>query len=67
MEIEKKYVVYELNKVMGSSSHLALEEVDFEGWVDNSFDTEDEAIEALIKDGKVWQDFVILRQVFIRS
>jgi len=65
MDIHKKYVVYELNKVMGSESHLALEKVNFKGWKSNSFDTEEEAIQALVDDEKTYEDFVILRQIHI--
>lgn len=65
MNIVKKFVVFGFNKVMGSEKHIALEKVEFRGWKTNSFDTEDEAIEALIEDGKTYEDFVILREVFI--
>ena len=67
MDIVKKYVVYELNQVMGSEKHLALEKVEFKGWVSNNFDTEEEAIQALINDEKHYEDYVILKQVFLRS
>jgi hypothetical protein len=67
MGIVKKYVVYELNRVMGSEKHLALEKLEFKGWVSNNFDTEEEAIQALINDEKHYDDYVILKQVFIRS
>ena len=66
MEISKKYVVYELNKLL-ESSNLTLEKVDFNGWVTNSFDTEEEAIQALINDNKIYSDYYILREVFIRK
>jgi hypothetical protein len=65
MDIHKKYVVYELNNVMGSSQHKALEEVEFKGWRQNSFNTEEEAIQALIDDEMTYIDYVILRQVYI--
>lgn len=67
MDIVKKYVVYELNRVMGSEKHLALEKVEFKGWIGNSFDTEEEAIQALIDNEKNYEDYVILKQVSIRS
>ena len=67
MDIVKKYVVYELNRVMGSEKHLALEKVEFKGWVSNNFDTEEEAIQALINDEKHYEDYAILKQVFLRS
>ena len=66
MEIVEKYVVYELNQVMGSE-HLALEKVEFKGWVSNNFDTEGDAIQALINDEKHYVDFVILKQVVLLS
>lgn len=65
MKVEKRYVVYRLNRVMGSERHLALEEVEFDGWVSNNFDTEEDAIQALIDDEKTYTDYLILRQVFI--
>ena len=67
MEIVKEYVVYELKRVMGSEKHLVLEKVEFKGWVSNNFDTEEEAIQALINDEKHYEDYVILKQVFLRS
>ena len=51
MDILKKYVVYELNRVMGSEKHLALEKLEFKGMVSNNFDSEEEAIQALINAG----------------
>lgn len=65
MTIVKKYVVYELNNVMGSERHKALEKVDFKGWKSNNFDTEEEAIQALVDDEKTYEDYVILRQVYL--
>lgn len=67
MDILNKYVVYELNRVMASEKHLALEKVEFKGWVSNSFDTEEEAIQALINDDRQYEEYVILKQVYIRS
>ena len=67
MEVIKKYVVYELNKVMGSKKHLALEEVSFRGFKLNWFDTEEEAIQALVEEGRSYVDFVILREIKIRQ
>jgi len=67
MNIVKKYVVYELNRVMRSEKHLALEKVEFKSYVSNRFDTEEEAIQALIDDEKHYDDYVILKQVYLRS
>lgn len=67
MKIEKSYVVYELNEVMASKKHLALEKVEFNGVVFNSFDSEADAIQALLDDKKTWRNYVILPQIFIRS
>ncbi len=67
MEVDIEYVVYELNRVMGSERHLALEKIEFrDGLFTNGFDTEEEAIKALIKDKRHFEDYVILKQVFIR-
>jgi hypothetical protein len=63
MEVTKNYVVYEFNKVMGSEKHLALQEVEFKGWVTNWFDTEEDAIQAIIKDEKTYEDYVILQRI----
>lgn len=65
MDIHKKFVVYELNNVMGSEKHKALEKVEFKGWKQNSFDTEDEAIQALIDDKKTHENYIILKQIYI--
>jgi len=65
MDIRKQYVVYELNSVMNSSRHQALEEVEFNGWVSNRFDTEEEAIQALINDDKSYIEYVILKRIYI--
>jgi hypothetical protein len=70
MEILKKYVVYELNPTIRSEEReelLALKKVDFDGYVINSFDSELQAIQALIDDKKSYEGYVILRQVFLRS
>lgn len=52
-----KYVVYELNNVMGSERHQALERVSFNDWVHNSFNTEEEAVKALVKDNRTYESF----------
>lgn len=65
MKTTKKYTVYKLNSIMNNSSFKALEEIEFKVWIINSFDTEKEAIKALINDGKIYQDYVILKTVFI--
>ena len=65
MDVRVKYVVYELNRVMGSEKHLALEQITFKGWRSNYFDTEEDAIKALVEDEKTYEDYVILKQVYI--
>lgn len=67
MEAQVKYVIYELNRVMGSEKHLALEKVEFGGFVANSFESEEEAIQKLISDNRTYEDYVILKQVFITN
>ena len=65
MDVRVKYVVYELNRVMGSEKHLALEKVEFRGITSNWFETEEDAIKALVEDKKMYEDYVILKQVYI--
>jgi hypothetical protein len=67
MGINISYVVYELNSVMDSSKHKALEEINFKGWRPNSFDTEEAAIQALIDDEKTYREYLILKRVFINA
>ena len=68
MEIIKKYVVYELYELLGNKDAKVLKEVDFGSWkIDNSFDSEDEAIQCLIENDKIYSDYVILKEVFIRK
>lgn len=64
MEIEIKYVVYEKISAFGSDSSC-IKEVDF-GWQTGSkFDSEEDAINALIKHKKTYDDYLILRQIHI--
>jgi hypothetical protein len=65
MDIRERYVVYELNNIMGNQNYKALEKVEFKGWKHNSFESEKEAIQALIEDDKTYQEYVILKQVYI--
>jgi hypothetical protein len=67
MDIRKKYVIYELNNVMGNDNYKALSEVEFTGdcWRSNSFNTEEDAIQALIDENLTYVDYVILRQIYI--
>jgi hypothetical protein len=65
MKAYKKYVVYELNSGMGSKLYQTLREVEFRGWRQNSFDSEEEAIQALIEDKIEYVDCVILTQIHI--
>ena len=65
MDIHEKYVVYEMNKVMSSDRHLALEEVTFKGSRSNSFETIADAIKALDEDKKHYQSYLIIKQVYI--
>jgi hypothetical protein len=63
MTVNKTYVIYKLNNILNSDSHQALEKVRL--IISNSFDTEDEAIQFLIDQKKTYQDYLILREVFI--
>ena len=64
MEVTKKYVVYEFSKIM-NTKQLSLEEVNFKGPTRNWFDSEFDAIQALVKDERLYTDYVILCQVRI--
>ena len=59
-----KYVVFELNSLL-NSNNLTLEKYQFDDWVSNSFNTEEEAIEALIKEDRTYCNFYILKQVYL--
>jgi hypothetical protein len=68
IQAQEKYVVYRLNEVMNSDKHLALEEISFKNWrITNSFDSEKEAIQALIEDEKIYCHYIILKQVYITN
>lgn len=67
MAVLKKFIVYRLNNIMESKKYLALEEVKFQGWKSNNFDTEDEAIQAIIEDGMKFEEFIILKQIYINK
>jgi len=65
MGVNKKFVVYELNNIMGNERHKSLEKVEFKGWRQNSFDTEEEAIQALVEDEKHYEEYLIIRSIYI--
>lgn len=65
MEVVKKYKVYQLNNIMGSSKHKSLEEVELKGCKSNNFETEEDAIQAILNDKKVYEDYIILKTIFI--
>ena len=66
MKVSKKYVVYQLVPLL-NTDNLTLKKVNFKGLVSNSFDSEEEAIQALIDDGKLYHDYTILREVYITN
>ena len=61
MDVSKYFVVYELNNVLNSEKHKALEKVEFKGYVTNDFETEEDAIQALIEDRRTHEDFIIVK------
>lgn len=65
MNAHIKFVVYELNNVMGNSQYQALAKTEFNDQRLNYFDTEEEAIQALIDDEKHYQEYFILKRVYI--
>lgn len=68
MEVVKYYMVYTIADLLGSKNNLVLQPVEFRnGWTPNKFDTEEEAIEALVTENKTYEDFLIIKHLFIRS
>ncbi len=67
MTIIEQYSVYTLNTLLGNKENLVLEKAKFKTNRDNRFDSEKEAIEALAEDKMMWQDYVILKQVYIND
>lgn len=67
MEVRKAYVVFKMNEVMGNEKHLSLEKVQFKGLVSNCFDSQKDAIRALIDDERTYQDYLILPSVYITN
>ena len=59
-----KYVVYELKPLL-NSNYEALQKITFDGWRSNGFETEDQAIQALIEDKLSYMEYVILKTVII--
>jgi len=67
MQVIRKYVVYKLNYIIGSEKNKTLEEVVFNSeYITNEFYSEDQAIEALLNDDKIIDEYVILRQICIK-
>ena len=64
MEVSTRYVIYKLKPIMGSDSQ-ALVKVLFKGFDSNMFETEQEAIDCLVKNGMTFNDYIILKQVYI--
>ena len=67
MEVTTCYVVYEMVSIMGNGNYKAMREVEFDGFVANDFASEKDAIQALIDDKKTYDEFFILRKVYIRT
>lgn len=67
MDISTHYVIYKTKSIMDNSNYLALEEIVFDDWIANAFDTEEDAIAKLIENKMSYQDYLILKRVFLRS
>jgi hypothetical protein len=67
MEVTTKYRVYTYNNIVGNEDYKALSEVEFNGMVFNSFESEEEAIGALINDDKTFKQYVILKEIYITN
>lgn len=66
IEVEKRFVVHEFKQIMGTDN-LALVKVEFGGLVINFFDTEQDALNALISKKKTYTDYVILPVYHLRE
>ena len=66
MKVSKKYVVYQLVPLLGTDN-LTFKKVKFNNSLGNSFDSKKEAIQALIDDGKLYQDYTIMNQTYITN
>lgn len=71
MNYTKRYVVYETT--VSSQNHhrevfvLGLIAVKFKGFQSNSFETEQEAIDACIEEGITYQYLLIIPRIFITT
>ena len=69
MIIKEKYVIYELNSVMmykdPDCTRKTLSKLEFPFLIGNEFDTEKDAIQALIDTKKTYTNYVILKEVTI--
>ncbi len=65
MNVHKKYVVFELSPLMGSDTYNSLVRTQFKGWLQNSFDSEEEAVQALIDNEMEYQKYYILKEILI--
>lgn len=62
MEVSTEYVIYQTRSIMGSDS-LALEKV-----VNyRTFETEEQAIQYLIDEKMTYDEYLILKRVYIRD
>jgi len=62
--VSTKFVIYSLQTVF-NSENLTLKELEFQGWTSNSFDTIEEAIEALVNHNLTYTDYLILPKIYI--
>lgn len=67
MEISKKYVIFKTKPIVNNSDYLALEEVSFDDWTTNAFDTEEDAIAKIVEKEWTYEDFYILKRVYITT
>lgn len=67
LKIKKKYVIYELNNILGNDKHQSLQKLEFKSWTNNNFNTEEEAIQALVNNKLLYENYIILRSIFITN
>lgn len=74
MKVSTKYIVYELYELPLNYNNIyshfeddykAIKETKFKGGIHKHFDTEEEAIQALIDEKKTYETYLIHKQIYI--
>lgn len=65
IEISTYYRVYEFVNVLGNAEYKALKEVYFSNG-SSQFETEQQAVEALVTNNKTYDNYIILKEFYLR-